>query len=470
MRYLTNLLRSYLPVLLLISFTILVRTNKLEGKLTFEWDQARDYEAVSSMLKTGSAPLLGPIVRGEVGGFYLGPLYYYLITPLYISSNGNPLALAVVSIGADVLVIGFFYFFMLKLVGIYAALATSLIWAFSPLIITNAYTPWNVSLIPLWVLAYLIYSSRLSGNSHSFRDIWIFTLLSSLTTNIHLSLIPVVGVMLPLHFRRFLGLAHKQYLKLLLALVLPVSTLILHDLTHNFENTILFKRFLFGTASKTVDLMEIIGIIYEKFGYTIGRLLTGEPYTLLGWSTILISLIAALIIKQNKSVVRDSLLIIASILFSLLIYRDTDFAEYYFIPTFIPVLIMLGITLQAFLSRLPRFLPLLVVAVLVYYYLTLGLAVRAKDISPYSLTVKKMVVNEIKNLGYPTEIRTVLPRERNTGFEYLLKNAGVTSDPMAERKAYIYESNNMELIAPEDARSIILDKPFSAFKLVIFSN
>ena len=46
----------------------------------------------------------------------------------------------------------------------------------------------------------------------------------------------------------------------------------------------------------------------------------------------------------------------------------------------------------------------------------------------------------MRELGYPVEVRTNLPRERNTGFTYLMKRAGVPSDLTAARKAYIYDT------------------------------
>lgn len=460
---------DYLFLGLLLVTAVFVRTNNLEGKLTFEWDQARDYSAVSTMITTGKLPMLGPIVRGDAGGFYLGPLYYYLITPLYLFGQGNPLSLAVLSISADLLTIFLLYFLLRDKGRWFGAVLVATLWTFSPLIINNSYTAWNVTLIPLWVLAMLVLSTRLS-HAFRFRDLWLFTLLASLTTNIHVSLFPLAALFLALQSRHFLSRRPIEYFKLFLAAVIPVSTLIIHDLTHSFENTILLKRFLFGTAVKSANLSEIVSLIIDKYGYTIGRLFTGEPYTYLGWLIVLLTVFLTLIARRHSKLLQASMLVIATILFSLLVYRDADFAEYYFIPTFIPLLLLVGTSVETLVSRLPKSLILILALAVLVVYFNLGLKVREQPISPYSLTVKKQLVHAISQLGYKVEFRTSLPRERNTGFEYLLREAGVVSDPTAPRKAYIYESKNQEVIAPEDARSIILDKPISAFKLIVFSN
>ncbi|MFH2085968.1 MAG: hypothetical protein ABII21_04260 [bacterium] len=458
-------LAEWFLVGILVMFALFFRINRLEGRLTFEWDQERDIQAVESMVTTGTPALLGPIVRGNAGGFYLGPLYYYLITPLYLSSGGNPLSLAVVSIGADLLLIPLLYFFLRSRTSPFAAFVVSLIWAGSPLIIHNAYTPWNVSLIPLWSLFYLWTIERLHLSGR-LRHLVLLVFLSSVTTSIHVSLIPIAALVLLINWRHFLALRPRAYLYLISANILPISTLIFHDLTHRFENTILLKSFLFGVGGNPTSLGQILPLIFEKFGYTIGRLFTGEPYTALGIIVVAVVMLVGFIKYRQSTVVKYNLITIIALLFSLMVYRNLDFAEYYFLPTFVSILILLAY----FCASIPKIIRLFIPVVFIVYYFQLGFAARASSISPYSLTVKRQVLTEVKSLTYPVEIRTNLPRERNTGFTYLMKDMGINSDSGSSRKAYIYEAKNMEIISPPEARSIILDKPIQAFKLIVFSN
>lgn len=464
-----KIVREYFALAVIILLALYFRVHNLEGKMTFEWDQARDFEAVSSMLKTGKPLLLGPIVRGSSGGFYLGPLYYYLITPLYYFSNGNPLSLTVLSIGLDIIVICMLYVFIKSKLSHATAVLISTIYSASPLIINNSYIPWNVSLIPLWTLLFLIAIAKLSDDG-SFRAKLIVVFLSSLTLNIHLSLVPIAAIFLLINWKSFTRLSSKQYFLLMLAAFIPVSTLIVHDIMFHFENTILLKRFLFGVGTKSSNILHIAGLIVEKYGYTVGRLLTGEPYTIFGLIATVILVGYGLLSKQRNLFVKYSLATVAVIMISLLIYRDSDFAEYYFTPTFIPLLILLAYLTHFILTKFPKYMQYFVVFGICLIYLFLGVHVRASASSPYSLSVKKTVINTIKELGYPVEFRTNLPRERNTGFDYLMSQMGVVSDRHAQRKAYVYEVGNMEVISPPEARSIILERPIQAFKLIVFSN
>lgn len=452
---------------LILGFVVVLafffRTNNLEGKLTFEWDQSRDYDAASRIVETGKLPLLGPIVRGDIGGFYLGPLYYYLVTPLYSLSGGNPLALSVIGTGMDILVIVLLYTLLKKYSSMSAAMIGVIIYAGSPLIIRDSYTPWNVSLISTWVLLFLSSLSHMVETGQ-FRYKFATIFLASLTTNIHLSLVPVVALSLVFNLRSFIKLSIKQYLWLMLAFLLPLSTLIYHDATHSLQNLRLFKQFILTVTDKSGGIIPITQLVLEKYGYTIARLFTGEPYNYVGWSVTAITIAYALFKKRSVPLFRFCILTIAAVILALIYYHDFDFAEYYFLPAYVPTIILTSILLASLRGKY------LVVAVVSCLYLYLGWMVRTEPISPYSLTVKKEVVEQIKGLGYPVELRIQLPRERNTAFPYLMKKAGVVSDKDAPRKAYIYESKNLEVIAPPEARSIILDKPIQAFKLIIFSN
>jgi hypothetical protein len=452
-----------------IVLAIFLRTNQLEGKLTFEWDQSRDFAAADQIVKSGKLPLLGPVVRGDIGGFYLGPLYYYLVTPLYYFTSGNPLSLATISIGMDLLVIFFLYIFLRKRLRVPSALIAILIWACSPLIIRDAYTPWNASLISLWMISFITVLANLKETGR-FRYTFATIFLASLTLNIHMSLIPVVALSLLLSTWSFVKLSLKQYLYLVVAALIPISTLIVYDLTHNLENLRLFKQFMLTVTDKSGGIIPITSLVLEKFGYTIGRLFTGEPYTYVGLAIVILISLYGVIKKSKPSFVSLCLVSIFSVLVSLIYYHDFDFAEYYFMPTYIPIILLTALLLDSLMRIKYIYLaPLLTTAFLVGY-LYLGVEARKEPISPYSLTIKRSVVQAMKDLEYPVEVRTKLPRERNTAFPYLMQSMGVVSDPSASRKAYIYESKNLELIAPPEARSIILDKPIEAFKLIIFSN
>lgn len=79
---------------LLLIFAVVVlgtflRFYRMYDLAVFLADQASDSQKVLDMLR-GKFTLLGPIT--SVGGFYNGPIVYYLTYPFYLLLRGDPIA------------------------------------------------------------------------------------------------------------------------------------------------------------------------------------------------------------------------------------------------------------------------------------------------------------------------------------------------------------------------------------------
>lgn len=75
-----------LSVLLLVAF--FVRTYRLSDLLGFYYDQGRDALVIWKFIHDGRPFLVGPVTGLE--GIFLGPFFYYLITPFYFLGQGDP--------------------------------------------------------------------------------------------------------------------------------------------------------------------------------------------------------------------------------------------------------------------------------------------------------------------------------------------------------------------------------------------
>src|SRR3989344_5186385 len=81
-------------IIILIFFAALfVRVYRLDDLLGFYYDQGRDALVIWKFIHEGKPFLIGPVTG--LHGIFLGPLFYYLITPLYLIGNGNPVYPAV---------------------------------------------------------------------------------------------------------------------------------------------------------------------------------------------------------------------------------------------------------------------------------------------------------------------------------------------------------------------------------------
>src|SRR3989338_7539538 len=83
---------NFVLVFFIISFAAFLRLYRIEDYMTFLGDEGRDVLVVYNILH-GKFTLLGP--TASVGGFFLGPIYYYFMTPFLWLFNYNPVGPAV---------------------------------------------------------------------------------------------------------------------------------------------------------------------------------------------------------------------------------------------------------------------------------------------------------------------------------------------------------------------------------------
>lgn len=433
--------------LTIIMVAAILRFWNYEGRTTYGWDQTRDINVLEQSLSTHKLPLLGPIVRGESGGFYLGPLYHYLVQPIYALTSHNPLSLVWTSIILDVVVaLG---------LAVWVSPMAGVIWAVSSLLINSSLTPWNVSLIHPWVLAVLLLARRL--NPH---NIILFLLLLSTATSIHLTLIPLAFVILLVTTPTLIRATHRSlhYLFYLLALLLPQIPLIISDLKTNGSNLRAFKDYLFVKSNEVPDsLFEFIQALASKIGYTTSRLFVGEPYLILG-CLIFVALIIYAFIHS-----RTNLLIIITLILSLLFYRDPNFAEYYLNAMLVPLVILASLAISSW----PR--PLTYLAILAI----LGLNLNSLDFrtGPYSMRTKKdLLSSTLPYIKDGVELRLLLPESQQFGFAYYLKKLNINNQSSNRLKLYIAGSELDHIPAPPEAQSVIYQTSLAGFRLVVFSN
>ncbi|OGM11342.1 hypothetical protein A2Z22_04220 [Candidatus Woesebacteria bacterium RBG_16_34_12] len=80
-----------LSTILLVAF--IIRVYRVNDLLGFYYDQGRDALVIWKFWHEGKPFLIGPVTGLQ--GIFLGPFYYYLITPFYLIGGGNPIYPAV---------------------------------------------------------------------------------------------------------------------------------------------------------------------------------------------------------------------------------------------------------------------------------------------------------------------------------------------------------------------------------------
>src|SRR3989344_5101981 len=142
-----------LLILLLIT-AIFFRFWQIKDYVVFLGDEGRDMIIMRNIFVNKNLPFLGP--TASVGGFYLGPIYYWMATPFLYLFDFDPVGpsyfVAIIGVATVLLL----YKFLKEAVGFWPAILASFLYATAPLIVRYSRSSWNPNPLPFFALL-LIY-------------------------------------------------------------------------------------------------------------------------------------------------------------------------------------------------------------------------------------------------------------------------------------------------------------------------
>ena len=136
-------------ILLIAAF---MRLYKIADYLTFLGDEGRDVLVVYNILH-GHLTLLGP--TSSVGGFFLGPIYYYIMAPALFLAGYSPVGPAMMIGIFGVVTVWLVYYIGSKFFSKTAGVIAATLFAINPLVILYSRSSWNPNLMPLTTLLML---------------------------------------------------------------------------------------------------------------------------------------------------------------------------------------------------------------------------------------------------------------------------------------------------------------------------
>lgn len=244
-----------------------LRLYRIRDYMVFLGDEGRDMLVIYNILH-GHLTLLGP--TASVGGFFLGPIYYYMITPFLWLSRYDPVGpsimVALFGLATIFLVYKIGKEFFNRATGIIA----SLLFALSPLVVNFSRSSWNPNVMPFFTLATL-YTLYKGVVTKSLRILFFSGVLFGITMQIHY-LATFVGVII-LFYLTILGIKGKYYLNLIkqylvyfLGFVLGLSPFFLFEVRHSFTNTVNVINFVFksGETGAGAGFINIIQFVLTR--------------------------------------------------------------------------------------------------------------------------------------------------------------------------------------------------------------
>jgi 4-amino-4-deoxy-L-arabinose transferase-like glycosyltransferase len=202
--------------------------------MTYLGDEGRDMLIVLNIVRGINFPLIGPPT--SVGELYLGPIYYYFITPFALLFGMNPVGPAIFVVILGIAAIPLIYLVGKKMFNTQTGIVVALFYALSPLAVEFSRSSWNPNPMPFFVLLLILFLYEL----HKTKKV-IFLYLS----------VMAFATMLQLHYLALLltpwvifivwqlrgKLKKKNLIAACLLLFILMSPLLIFDLKHNFINS-----------------------------------------------------------------------------------------------------------------------------------------------------------------------------------------------------------------------------------------
>ncbi len=345
-----DLIKKNKLVFLILVLGAFLRFYRISAYTEFLGDQGRDVLRIRQFVKDGDFMLIGP--QTSIGNMYLGPWYYYLITPSLVLANFNPLGPALFNGLIGLFTIWLIYRFGSQWFGKETGFWAAGLLALSPAVIKYSNFIWNPNVLPLFSLVSMWFLWRVWKKDDYKSLIWLAASLAMVLNSHYLGLLlfPVIAIFLMIKFFNLFKQKNvNNFLKFGLVglgvFMLLMSPLIVFDIKHGFPNFNAFLTF-FTQRQTTVNFKFYKGLfdfnqVYNQF---ISQFLIMKDTW--RWSLLLLPVILLGIWKERK--IKTTWLIITWLIIGLIgiaNYKQHVYAHYYlFLYPSLALLISLGIT------------------------------------------------------------------------------------------------------------------------------
>jgi len=326
--------------------------------MEFLGDQGRDVVIIKDFLQNGNLFFIGP--QTSIGNMYLGPYFYYLITPSLFLANYSPVGPAVFIALLSIATVFLLYFIGQRWFNRPVGLISAFLFAISPVVIKYSNFIWNPNIMPFFSLLFIYFFFE-AFRSKKYHYFLYSSLAFVMVMNSHylgLALLPFTGLFWLYSLIKFIKSKSKQLKPFLtytfLAIfifILSLTPQILFDLKHDGQNIKALMTF-FTQRETTVNIKpyKAIPIIPSLFDQINTRLLAGKNETvgLIVSIAFIVGLLPLLIkFKKQKPVFWIAFFWYLSGLVALALYKQHIY-DHYFAFLFPAVFLLAGFLIHRF--------------------------------------------------------------------------------------------------------------------------
>lgn len=376
-----------------------LRLYKIQDYMTFLGDEGRDVLVAYNILH-GHLTLLGP--TSSVGGFFLGPIYYYFMAPFLLLFNYNPVGPAVMVALFGIATVWLIYKFCGELFNKKIGIIAAALYAISPLVVSYSRSSWNPNPLPFFSLLalYVLYKA---SEKNSLKLFFAVGILLGIAIQLHYltlflgAVVFAYTVLVQLfdNQRKWIKIflvSMKQVLIIFAGFLIGWSPLLAFELRHNFLDFRNISNFLLHSGNTGAN-PNFFHTIYDVFLRLFGRLIFSYPpyeqlkqYSsnlLMLWAglIIVVAIVSVILILKNlylnftsdKKEFRKYLLIILWLVLGVLLFGfyKKPIYDYYFSFMFpLPFILISGLIYQIYkFKRIGK--PLAALALLIIIALNL---------------------------------------------------------------------------------------------------
>jgi len=280
---LKRILSPNVIMLVVILVAAFLRLYRIQDYMSFLGDEGRDVLVAYNILH-GHLTLLGP--TSSVGGFFLGPIYYYFMAPFLLLFNYNPVGPAVMVALFGIATVWLIYRFCTELFNIKIGIIAAVLYAISPLVISYSRSSWNPNPLPFFSLLalYVLYKAV---EKNSIKLFFLVGILLGIAIQLHyltlfLGVIVLSFIILSQIidnkkiWTRTIIISVKQNLVVLAGFLIGWSPLLAFELRHNFLDFRNISNFVLRSGNTGTN-PNFFYTIYDVFFRLFGRLVFYFP-------------------------------------------------------------------------------------------------------------------------------------------------------------------------------------------------
>lgn len=267
--------RTQILLVIILLFGAYLRLYMIRNYMTFLGDEGRDVLVVKRMIVDHKFTLLGP--TASVGGFFLGPIYYYFILPFLWASGLDPVGPAVMVALFGVATIYLVYKVGNEFFDRVSGLAAASIYAVSPLVIAYSRSSWNPNVVPFFSICLLYYLWKLvvkKGRLDAFL-VGIFLGVGLQLHYLFLFLFVLVAVWYVIHARKIQIL--ESSISTIIGFLVGFSPYLAFEIRHGLTNTRSIIQFLLAGKDTGFSWSSYLPIVSDVIFRVYGRLLFRLP-------------------------------------------------------------------------------------------------------------------------------------------------------------------------------------------------